>query len=118
MLRLTLTPPKLSIMAYNGWTNYETWLTNLWFENFEFTDQIKDGVFDDMDNDDIRDYVSDYIEQYVSDSVDESINSNGFIQDLVTSSLGDVDWRDIADHYVDDIKEAVKERIVEEDDEN
>jgi len=105
-------------MTYNGWTNYETWLTNLHFDNFEFEDQIEDGHFDDLDDEEIRDYVAEYIEQYVSDYVDESITSNSFVQDLVTSSLGEVDWRDIADHYVDDIKEAVKERTTEDDDDD
>ena len=32
-------------MTYNGWTNYETWLCNLHFDNWEFseyTEQIAD----------------------------------------------------------------------------
>ena len=102
-------------MTYNGWTNYETWLTNLWFENFEFTDQIEDGVFDDMDDDEIKEFVADYIEEFVNEYTDQVVGeTSGFVQDLVTSALGEVDWQDIADHYVDDIKEAVKERTTEE----
>jgi len=99
-------------MTYNGWTNYETWLTNLWFDNFDFTDYVEDGVFDDMDNDEIKDYVADYIESSVDEYVEQVIGNdpNGFVQDLITSSLGEVDWREIADHYVDDISVEVSLR--------
>ena len=36
---------------YNGWTNYETWLCNLWMDSLDFQDSIDDGTFDDMNFD-------------------------------------------------------------------
>jgi len=97
-------------MTYNGWTNYETWLTNLWFENFDFTDHIEDGVFDDMSSDDIVVWVSDYIKEYVYETVYETQSHGGFVDDMLNSALQEVDWGDIADHYVDDIESQLKER--------
>ena len=103
-------------MTYNGWTNYETWLTNIHFDDFTpvFSELTEDGVFDDMTNDEIRTYVADYIEEYVNEYIDNNNSENSFIADIIGSFLSEVDWREIADHYVDDIKEAVKERTTEE----
>lgn len=98
-------------MTYNGWGNYETWLTNLWFENYDFTDQVDDGHFDDMDQDEILSYVADYIEESVGEYISEQLGVvEGFILDVVNSFVGDVDWREIAEHYVDDIVAAVAAR--------
>ena len=103
-------------MTYNGWTNYETWLTNLYFDDFTdvFNELTEDGVFDDMDNVEIRTYVADYIEEYINEYIDSNNSKDTFITDMMGSFLSDVDWREIADHYVDDIKEGVKGRTTEE----
>lgn len=93
-------------MTYNGWTNYETWLTNLHFDDFTpiFTDLTEDGVFDDLDDDEILGYVEEYIETYVSDFTGWNVRTEDpFIFDVIQSFIGEVDWRDIAQHYVADI---------------
>ena len=41
---------------YNGWTNYETWLCNLWFENFDFSDRL--DMFDECDDKDDVEFLS------------------------------------------------------------
>ena len=104
-------------MTYNGWTNYETWLTNLWFSDFTdvFNEFTEDGVFDDMTNDEIRTYVADYIEEYVNEYIDNNNSEDGFIADITGLFMSDVDWQDIAGHYVDDISVdvAVRNRELE-----
>ena len=100
--------------TYNGWYNYETWLCNLWFENFDFTDYVKDGTFDEMDKDEILIFIMDYIKEYVYEFVYETQSHGGFVDDLINASLGSVDFRDIADHYIDDILVDLKERQEEE----
>ena len=73
-------------MTYNGWTNYETWNANLWFDNFDFTDYVEDGVFDEMTDNEIKHYVSAYIEECINDYVDERlVNTEPFIVDIVNS---------------------------------
>jgi len=39
-------------MSYNGWSNRETWLVNLWFEpeSLEDLDMIKYSLEDDYDS--------------------------------------------------------------------
>ena len=38
----------MNTQKYNGWSNYETWLCNLWFNDFDFTDIM--DMFDDCDS--------------------------------------------------------------------
>jgi len=101
-------------MTYNGWTNYETWLVNLWFDNWDFIDMVDNGFFDDMDEDEVRDAIAEYISNAVFDYIDDMTNgamdsggSFGFIGDVLTGFTGEVDWQEIADHYVDDVMEAL-----------
>ena len=57
-------------MTYNGWTNYETWLCNLWLDGLTFEDFIHD-LSDDLDDKDaVLDWVSNYLEQLVEDLID------------------------------------------------
>ena len=99
---------------YNGWTNYETWLTNLHFECFEFTDEVDEGMFDDLSRDEVKSWISNYIQECVEQTAYEDIElgtpNRLFITDMIQSFLGEVDWDDIADHYIDDVMQAVEER--------
>ena len=45
----------------------------------------------------IKDYVEEFVEQFRTDS------RNLFIDDLINAALGEVDYRDIAEHYIDDV---------------
>ena len=101
----------MDTQKYNGWTNYATWLVNLHFDGLDFTDDIEDGVFDDMDTDEIRCHVASWIQELVESHLDEVVNTdNTFVTDLINFTIDEVDWHDIADHYVDDIKDELKDR--------
>ena len=96
---------------YNGWTNYETWLCNLWFDNFDFSDML--DMFDGVeDKDDIRIRIEDYIKEYVEEFVESYLapgDTHGFIHDMLNSSIQQVDFRDIAEHYVDDVSSELED---------
>ena len=104
----------MSDTRYNGWVNYETWLVNLWFDNFaDIFKEMTDGeVFDamDMDKDEILTFIMHYIKEYVYEFVYETQSHGGFVDDLINASLGSVDFREIADHYIEDILVDLKER--------
>lgn len=109
---------------YNGWTNYETWLCNLWFENFDFTDMM--DMFDNCeDNCDVLDIIENYIKEHVEESVEYSLvaawgvttsrcgdispsDQHGFIHDMLNAAISGIDWRDIAEHYVDVVVDELK----------
>ena len=102
-LNCTLALFTMNTQKYNGWTNYETWLTNLHFDNFDF-EEVMD-IFDDcQDKGDILNRIEDYIKDYVEDYVEQfADSSNHFIADLIGSALSEIDYRDIAEHYIDDV---------------
>ena len=101
----------MDTQKYNGWTNYATWLVNLHFDNLDFTDEVESGCFDNMDKDDIHCHLASWIQDYVESYLDEFFDTdNCFVRDLINTTFNDVDWHDIADHYVDDILDAVKDR--------
>ena len=101
----------MDTQKYNGWTNYATWLVNLHFENLDFTDDVESGCFDNMNKDDLLGYVASWIQEYVECYLEEVVDTdNPFVSDMISTTLNDADWHDIADHYVDDILDAVKDR--------
>jgi len=74
-------------MEYNGWTNRNTWLVNIWFGD-SFADMASEGEKID----------SDYIESYVMDYIEEQIGGfTGFVADLIDFS--GINWEELASHY-------------------
>lgn len=65
-------------MEYNGWTNRETWLVNVWFnpEKKSDIDFARESIEQDVNN--LPDYLKDFID----------INS--------------IDWRQLYDHVQND----------------
>ena len=77
-------------MAYNGWTNRETWLVNLWVGD-NLQELQNDGC--DITEEFIKEYVDEII------GVDASCVENAFLIDLLGCVLESVNWREIADCY-------------------
>jgi hypothetical protein len=76
-------------MSYNGWTNRETWLVNLWVGD-NLSEMKQDGV--DVD--------ARYAEQYVVDLLDVGNNTveDRFMWDLVSCALSKVNWHELVSH--------------------
>jgi hypothetical protein len=100
----------MNTQKYNGWSNYETWLCNMWFDNFDFTDMM--DMFDNCeDNCDVLDVIVNYIKEYVEEFVECSLSpasQHGFIHDMLNAVISEIDWRDIAEHYVDDVVDELE----------
>lgn len=100
---------------YNGWTNYETWLVILWLDNGgsgeHWREQAETWLDEERDDRDaetlrqhVRDMIADQIESEHNDMVAEIIPSgSGPLWDMLSASLRRVNWREIAEHYVDDV---------------
>lgn len=91
-------------MSYNGWSNYETWRINLeMFGGVGGAWGVVRGVGARVVTRDRDDAVANLAE-YFSDTVHELIESEsrGFAHDLAVSFLNEVDWQEIAAHYIDD----------------
>jgi hypothetical protein len=88
--------------GYNGWTNYETWRTNLeLIDGYDVSDFMNDNRYvfpDDRDQAvaDLSRHFSDFAHEVISEQ------ASGWAYDLAVNFLARVDWDEIAEHYVDD----------------
>lgn len=93
---------------YNGWTNYETWLVNLWMDNDEGSQANWRGVAIECieaadDQDEAEGKLADQIKEEHEQRAEEATGENGWLADLIGAALGEVDWREIAAHLVSDL---------------
>ena len=99
---------------HNGWTNYETWVVNLWMSNdanaYEFwreqarrhkenvaeCDVMKDDVWADA-------AAVDLAEQLKADAEEGRPEIEASVYaDLLTAALSEVNWIEIAKHWIAD----------------
>jgi len=74
---------------YNGWTNYATWRVNL--EIFYGRDPED---YKGMDQSDIADSMKDEVEEVID------MDSSGIANDYARAFISDVNWWEIAEHYL------------------
>lgn len=90
--------------AYNGWTNYETWIVNLWISN--------DSGSYDYWHEKAREFSGDHkiydFSRAIKDEFEENdpTGENGVYSDLMSAAMSEVNWFEIA------------KAIIEENDEN
>lgn len=91
--------------TYNGWTNYETWNVALWYSNtqaYEYLITRKAKDFKDIYNEDesIR-RLAQWIECLVDD--EKPRMSNSLYSDILNTALNEVNYKEIATYYVDQL---------------
>lgn len=96
---------------YNGWTNYETWNANLWADNdWHMSERIAlitadyFSSFEDLDQ--ITSLVAGDIKAMFMDMMPEV--ENGFFSDVMNASFREVNWHEIARHYVEAEHECIE----------
>lgn len=88
---------------YNGWTNYATWRINL-----EMCDEFCPEDFDlgrgeDMqlvDVHELTEALKDHCEYYITEG-----SEAGFARDYALAFMQDVNWYEIASHFIDNYKD-------------
>jgi hypothetical protein len=88
--------------GYNGWSNFETWKTNLELvEGLAPHEFLGDQLLDIAED---RDEAVERLAEWLCEMAHEVVEgeSSGWAYDLATSFLSHVDWTEIAVHYVDD----------------
>jgi hypothetical protein len=108
-------------MSYNGWSNYETWNAALWMDNDEGSSNLCHDlaaeVFAETEEPpepftragnatyDLSDRLKELFDQ------DMAANPvQGWMADAINAYLSEVNWHEIAKHYIDDVE---KEEVVE-----
>lgn len=92
----------MSDKSYNGWTNYETWVVNLWLANdeglyIEATDRATNA------DGDVYDLAQDF-KSWVCDDLAPDLGAS-FAADLLNAALSEVDWNEIATSWLEDVAE-------------
>lgn len=84
--------------TYNGWSNYETWVVNLWLSNDQGTyEYVRDLVKDSKADYNAVEALREWIEE-VNPLLDEA----SLFTDLLNAALSEVDWWEIVEHFRQD----------------
>lgn len=99
---------------YNGWTNYETWVVGLWFNDDQglqsqwskrASELLHDGATDD-DQHNACSTLADEMKELVEEG--NPCDEAGFYIDLMSAALSEVNWFEIAEHYVDAVAQEAE----------
>jgi len=85
--------------GYNGWTNWETWVVNLWMDNDGLSNFFGEQIEADprLSSRDL----GKAIEEYYDDEQDRVMGRDaGLFGDIVTNTLKEVNWTEIADGVI------------------
>jgi len=103
---------------YNGWSNYETWNFKLWLDNDQdlhnyIISEIK--KIKEIGTSHIHEVseVSNFLRSYIEDNV-PNLNvsdKNGFYQDILNGGLREINTYEVAESYLEDLKEDEPEKM-------
>ena len=90
---------------YNGWTNYETWVINIWVDNDEEIYLTMNDIINSYDWTGKTYELSKVLQEWYDKKVEKLGLENGVMHDLLTGALSAVNWYELADHYITDYKD-------------
>ena len=103
---------------YSGWTNYETWLVNLWIGNergsYEYWREEAQSVWNEAtpgeyDWQTCEQQATYALSKRLGEELDENMPEEiqkalgGFYSDLLNAALSEVNWEEIAEHMIADV---------------
>ena len=99
--------------SYNGWSNYETWVVNLWLGNDEDSystcrslalrcveESFADNVFSRKERACYQ--LANELKELIEDRNPLASEANVYA-DLLNASLGEVNWQEIANSFLEEI---------------
>lgn len=98
---------------YNGWTNYETWVVNLWMDNEEgsynyWREQAKQAIEHATPSSwaTAEEAATSTLTHVLKEQHEEALPElTGFAADLLNAAMSEVNWYEIAEHLIESAKE-------------
>lgn len=96
---------KMEDTKYQGWANYQTWNVKLWLDN-------EQGTYNDMYSyvestksvQQLSEWIEDYVQELRYSTYGDAANAASMFTDILNNALANVNWREIAQSYIDDYK--------------
>lgn len=118
---------------YNGWTNYETWNVALWLDNEQGSydhwrevaqecwnesdgaSQVASGIWtrEEAATFALADMLKEEFEEGKNNLLEESKMQCSVWADLLGAALSEVDWNEIAEHYIEEVDKEAEEAEAE-----
>jgi hypothetical protein len=104
-------------VEYNGWTNYETWAVNLWMSNDQGSDSYWRETAQEIYNEAETEKSFTRDERATLNLSDRLKTEHEEAQpdlgatlwaDLLGAAMSEVNWHEIAQHFVADVTKAVQ----------
>ena len=93
--------PIMNNKKYNGWNNYETWVTALWIDNDYGTYQYRCELVEQVKNEHSEElcYLASVLKDWIESQNPLADNADLFT-DLLNSALSEIDWQEIAENFL------------------
>lgn len=89
---------------YNGWSNRETWLVPLWWEECPI-ESIEANTKEEA----IK-QLAEQLENLFDEILEEHrIPTASLISDLLQGAVSCIDWKEIAEHWIEDVEVTLSE---------
>lgn len=90
--------------TYNGWTNYETWLAGIWFNEADFAGQLESGDLCNLTCADVC-VIEEIIQEHIEVMTEETRDaSHGLASDLLSAAISAININELARAYYSDLE--------------
>lgn len=104
--------------TYNGWTNYATWRVNLeCLDGMSAEDMGCFTRYEEPELSDVAEYLSEYVDELLCGSSTGGPCGDGLALSYARAFVADVNWYEIAQHFIDEWTELMQEEERERDEE-
>ena len=90
--------------TYNGFTNRETWLVNVFYRN----EILEEGIINLIEGN--LEYVKEAIQDRIDRFMDVPNNARSIVQELICSKeiVNKINWSELEDHYTKELEFQAK----------